>query len=539
MNSETKDIVNMGRTSAKGGLSLFVGLVLSTVISTLGTIIVARILTPSDYGLFAIAIVPPTLIGLFRHWGVNYALIKYLAQRREKNQTGELKSLIISGILLNSVLSLLLSVITYFLAGFLAVNVFLRPQLKTLIQVASVMILGTCLVDTSQSIFTGFEKFNYRSFLLIFQSIIQTTLAPLLIFLGYGVFGVVLGVTFASVIASVAGLVITYFKFYSGNEEKTSATFNISIGKTLKTILSYGYPLGLSHILLAFLPQFYLFLVAIYCSDVAVGNYQIAAKFIVLITFLTIPIEATLFPAFSKIGSKKAIEKLKVVFRSSAKYVALFTFPVVASIVVLSEPIILLFFGEKYSLASTFLSLLVIVNIIGGFGLSTLLPLLMGQGLTRKVLTLHLVELSFGIPLSLVLIPQFGVIGLIVTNLIAGMSGLLIGLFWVYKQYRFTIDWVFSLKSCLVSALAAAIAYTSIVFLKSPSWIELAVGGLVFFVSYLILIPTLKVMNLSDVQSLRQIFNNLGIITYFTNKLLNIVEKLLKFRLAKTLLGQH
>jgi O-antigen/teichoic acid export membrane protein len=368
--------------------------------------------------------------------------------------------------------------------------------------------------------------------LLIIQALIQTAVAPLLIFLGYGVFGVVLGVTLASVIASVTGLVITYLKFYRVNEEKTNTKPVTSIGETLKIMLNYGYPLGISKIFLGFLPQFYLFLVAIYCSDVAIGNYHIAAKFLVLLTFLTIPINDTLFPAFSKIDSKKAIEKLKVVFRSSAKYIALLTFPVVASIVVLSEPIILLFFGENYSLAPTLLSLSVIVNMLGGFGLSSLFPLLMGQGLTRKVLMIYVVELAFGIPLSLVLIPHFGVIGLIVTNWIAGISSLLVGLFLVYQQFRFTIDWSFSVKSCFASALAAAITYVTIVFLKSPSWIELAVGGLVFSVCYLILIPTLKVMNFYDLESLRQIFNGLGIVTYFSDKLLSIVEKLLKFRLA-------
>jgi O-antigen/teichoic acid export membrane protein len=539
LDSETTDILKAGRTSAKGGITLFVGLVLSTLISTVGTIIVARMLSPEDFGLFSKAIVPPALIGLFWYWGINDALVKYIAQLRAKNQTGELKTFVISGILLNSGLSLLLSVITFFLAGFLADNIFLRPQLKILIQVASVMLLGSCLVNTSQAIFTGFERFEYRSFLLIFQAIIQTALSILFIFLGYGVYGVVLGVTLSYVIAAVAGLVVTYFKFYSRTEEKPNKNDHVSIRKTLKTMLNYGYPLGLSQILFGFLPQFYLFLIAIYCSDLTIGNYQIATKFIVLITFLTTTINATLFPAFSKLDSRKAIEKLKVVFRSSTKYVALLTFPLIAGIVVLSEPLILLFFGESYGLAPTFLSLTVIVNMVGGFGYTTLFPLLMGQGLTRKVLKIYLVELSIGIPSGLVLIPQFGVMGLIATNWIAKIPSLLVGLFWIYKQYQFTIDWSFSLKSCFASALAAAIAYMSIVVLKSPSWIELAVGGVVFFICYLILIPTLRVMNLADIESLRQIFKGLGIVTYLFDKLLNIVEKLLKFRLAEAPLCQH
>jgi len=530
LGSEAEKIVEMGRISAKGGITLFFGLVLSTVISTTGTIIVARMLAPADYGLFAIAMMPPTLFGLFRNLGLDSALVKYLAQYKSENQIGELKNLIVSGILVNSAVSLFLSIILYFSAGFIAVNIFLRPELKTLIEIASVNVLAICLFDTSQSIFTGFEKFEYRSFLLIFQSTIQTFLAPWLVYLGYGVFGVVLGVTLAFVMASSMGLFMIHFRSYKKNEEETDPKSNLAIGKTLRTMLSYGYPLGFSAILLGFLPQFYNFLVAIYCSNIAIGNYQIAAKFIVLINFFTIPISVTLFPAFSKLDWRKETGNLKKVFQSSAKYAALLTIPIVAAIAALSEPLILLFFGEKYSLAPLFLALSILSYISIGFGSSSSRGLLNGQGLTKSVMKIDLVSLAFGIPLSLILIPQFGIIGLIITSLIATIPSLLIGLFWIYRRYRFTIDWAFSLKTCLASAVAATIAYVAIAFLNQPYWIELIVGGLIFSSCYLIFIPTMRIMNLDDVKSLKQIFKGLGIITYFSDKVLNVIEKILKFK---------
>lgn len=528
MSSEAGKIVEMGRTSAKGGTTLFFGLVLSRVISAIGTIIVARMLMPADYGLFAIAMVPPTLLGLFRHWGLNQALIKYLAQYRSENIKDQFKNLIVSGIFLNSTASLFLSVISYFLAGFMAGNIFFRPELKTLIEIASVNILAVCLFDTSQSIFTGFEKLEYRGFMLIFQSSIQSILSPLLIYLGYGVLGVVLGVTLAFAMASILGLGMIYFKFYKKNGKQSDIQSNLAIRKTLKTMVSYGYPLGFSAILLGFLPQFYNFLVAIYCSDIAIGNYQVAVKFIVLVNFLTIPITATLFPTFSKLDWRKEIENLKAVFQSSVKYTALLTIPIVAAVAVLSEPLVLLFFGEKYNLSPLFLALCVLWYVETGFGSLSSRSLLNGQGLTKKVMKLDLISLVFGIPLSLVFIPQFGIVGLIVTSFIVTIPSLLIGLFWIYRDYRFTIDWGFSLKTCLASAVAAAIAYITILVLTQPCWIELIVGGLTFFICYLILIPTLKVMKLADIESLKQILKGLGIITYFSKKILDIIAKLIK-----------
>lgn len=144
------------------------------------------------------------------------------------------------------------------------------------------------------------------------------------------------------------------------------------------------------------------------------------------------------------------------------------------------------------------------------------------------MLKLDLMNLAFGIPLSLFLIPHLGITGLIVTSLIAQIPSLLVGLFWIYRTYRFTVNWIFSLKTCLASAVAAAITYIAIMFLTQPCWLELIVGGLIFFLSYLILIPTLRVMKLADVEGLKQILKGLGIITYFSNKILDILGKLVQ-----------
>ncbi len=56
----------LARTSAKGGFNLFWGVVASSIISTLSLIMVARILSPSEYGLFAIVLIAPNLIQLIR-----------------------------------------------------------------------------------------------------------------------------------------------------------------------------------------------------------------------------------------------------------------------------------------------------------------------------------------------------------------------------------------------------------------------------------------------------------------------------------------
>jgi O-antigen/teichoic acid export membrane protein len=59
---------DMAKVSAKGGFHLLWGLVVSTLISSVGTIFIARLLGSDLYGLYAVVLTAPTLIATFRDW---------------------------------------------------------------------------------------------------------------------------------------------------------------------------------------------------------------------------------------------------------------------------------------------------------------------------------------------------------------------------------------------------------------------------------------------------------------------------------------
>jgi hypothetical protein len=60
--------LKMGRASATGSFQLFIGKIISTVILTVGTIILGIFILEGDYGLYAIALIPATTMLLFQDW---------------------------------------------------------------------------------------------------------------------------------------------------------------------------------------------------------------------------------------------------------------------------------------------------------------------------------------------------------------------------------------------------------------------------------------------------------------------------------------
>jgi len=515
----------MAKVSAKGGFHLFWGLAVSSIISAVGVILIARLLSPSEYGIVTIALTAPNLIMIFRDWGVNAAMIKYMAQYNSENKPANVKNILIAGLIFELALGLSLSFISFLLSGFLATSIFQRPDIKPLIEMASFTILAGALLTAAQSAFTGVEKMELNSITMVGQSIIKTVLVPILIIVGLGTFGAILGNTIAYVIIGLASILMTYLALYKKlhklNDDRPE------IVKNIKVMFKYGLPLSISAIISGFLTQFYNFLIAIYATDLLIGNYAVATNFAVLITFFATPITTILFPAFSKLDPQKEKETLRNVFQFSVKYAALLVVPAATAIITLAQPAVSTLFGEKYGDAPLFLALLAISYLYSALGNLSLGNLINSQGETKFNLKLTLVTSAIGFPLSLILIPKFGIIGLIITTLTAGIPSLIIGLHWIKKHYSVTVDWASSTKILLSSGIAAAITYAILSQLSFNSWIQLAIGITIFLSTFLISILITKAINKQDINNLKEMLSQLGPLSRLLNFLLNMIERLI------------
>ena len=519
--------LEMGKTSAVGSFHLFIGVAASTIIMAVGTVVLAWFISPEEYGLYTIALVPSLMIVLFRDWGINSAITRYIAYLRAENKTEDIRSIITVGIIFEAVIGLTLSLISFFLAGFIASTVFNRPESASLISIVSVTIFSGALLTAAQSSFVGFERMELYSFTSICQAIIKTVISPLLVFFGYSALGAVLGYTASFLAASIIGLIILYVILFRKIEKTDSRKLEFS--NALKMMLRYGVPLSISAILSGFMIQFYSFMLPIFCTDTMIGNYQIAAQFAVLLTFFTFPISTVLFPVFAKLESKNDSQLLQTVFSSSTRYSAMLLVPATMVMIVLSRPMIGTLFGEKWIYAPFFLSLYVVNNLFILLGNITLSSFLAGLGETRLLMKLGILTLALGVPLAFVLIPAFGVVGAILGLLVAGVPSLLFSLYWTWKNYKVKVDFKSSARIFVASATAALVAYLSVCFLGIAEWARLIIGGTVFLAFYLIIAPAIGAVTQMDIDNLRAMLSGLGFISKLINIPLTIVERILRF----------
>lgn len=500
------------------------GRITSTLIAAIGTILVARFLGSTSYGQVTVAMIPVSIAALFRDLGVTSALIKYIAQYRFEKKTAEIKIIVRAGLLLNSAVGAFLFLITFFLSGPLATNVFHQPELQLLIEVASASLFAQSLLATSQSIFVGFERMEFHSLTVIINSLLSSMLAPVLVLLGYGAFGAVLGKTAPIVVTGIIGITIVAVAFLKEGASSGGALGHL---QAYKILLSFGYPLFLSNLFTGGLTQFYNFLIAIYVDTSMIGNYKAATNFSVLITFLTMPLATVLFPLFSKLDAEED-STLRLVFQNSVKYTALITVPVTAALIVLSGPLVRTIYGSSYQFAPFFLKLYVFNFFFVGLGRISTRNLLNGQGETKVTFLRNLINLCIGLPLSLILIPRFGVVGLLLTMIIAPKPGLFFALWWIKKKFGFAINWSASAKIYLSAGVAYLVASYLLIVLHRGDWVDLLLGGGVFVLIYALLVPLTGALERSDVQNLRNIMRALGPLAPLFNLFLAVVERLMR-----------
>ena len=530
--------LQMGKSSTAGSFYLLIGVVASTVIMALGTLVLAGLLSVDELGLYGIVLIPSSMIGFFRDWGVNSAMIQQIASLRAANKDSEIRDVMVSGIVFEIVSGSILSLVCFAVAQ--PVALILRPDnasvLSGYISLMSLSIFASAILAAATSIFVGFEKMKLNSFTQIFQAIMKTALGPLLVFLGFSVLGAVIAATVSIVAGGIVGILIVYLVLF--RPLRKSKVGGYEVKRTLKPMLKYGIPLTVSGIVAGVLPQVFAFLMALYAGDGMMGNYYAAIYFSVLVTFISFPISTALFPAFAKLNPEKEPELVKTVFASSVKYTAILLVPATMILITLSVPLVNTLFPKdgilqslftvnaapKFPYAPLFLALSSIVNLFVLFGNVSLSTFQTGIGKTNQMMKQSMLSFAVGLPFAYFIISYFGSIGGINAQMFAvigGILGILVsstpgtawGLYWLWKNYKVKADFKASAKIFAASSIASIVTYLFLSVFNAPYLLTLVIGFLIFLVVYLTSAPLLGVVNRMDIDNLKEMASGLGVIS--------------------------
>ncbi len=482
--------MDVARQSARGSVVLFAGNLVATAGLTVASILVARLLGPSGYGGFALALTLPNILQLFAALGVNAAVTRFVAFHLARGEPEEARRMAESALLFTLLSGVVLSGLSYAAAGPIATHLFGRPYLAPEIRLASAVIVGQALVNSAIAAAIGWNSMSLAAVANVAQASLRLVLSPLLVLAGLGLAGAVEGQSLGVVLGAGAAVAVLYWRMIGASRLGWGAFVS-----DLRRMLGYGLPAFSLNVSSGVWPYYLPVVLAAAVTNVTIGYYQAAYNFTVAVTLVASATSSALFAAFAAIqgGGGDAARAVRLAVR----YVGYVAMPVVFLLAATAPQLLGLFFGASFVPGSHYLSLFAVATSPILVGL-TVLPVFFNgvgrPGLTLATVGLGALVLFVGAPLLAIGL-DMGVDGVIYSLLLSNVVSTVAGLVLLRARFAAGID----LRAAVATLASGAASYAACAGLSSHSLaVTLALKVGVFSAGYLTLAPLSRAMTIED-----------------------------------------
>lgn len=431
---KNKTIKGVGWSAADAflgqGVTFIVGLVL------------ARLLSPDEYGLIGICLIFTTVLNGIVDSGFSNALI------RKKEVTNEdYNTMFTTNMAISIVLYFLLFISAPFVSDF-----FHRVELTALVRVTGLILFFNALSITQVTILTKNIDFKTKTKASLVSAIISGVIGIAMAFMGYGVWSLVAQQLFKQLLYTLCLWVLNKwcpkFTFYKDS---------------FKYMWGFGWKLLVSGILNNVWNQLYQIVIGRCYTSSTLGHYTRANECASIFSSnLTTIIQRVTFPVLSELQDDK--KRLLVSYRKLIKVSMFVTVICMFALGAMAEPMIYSLIGPQWHQAATFLPFICITMSL--YPLHAInLNMLQVQGRSDLFLYLEIVKKT------ITLIPIF--------------IGAFVGVYWMLFASIFTGFIAFLLNSWFTGKF---LNYSSWQQLKDvlPSYlIALFVGFIVYLLKYL------------------------------------------------------
>jgi O-antigen/teichoic acid export membrane protein len=364
---------------------------------------------------------------------------------------------------------------------------------------------------------------QYSASMQIMQALLKGTLGPVFVFIGFGITGAVSAYVLALAAAGVTGATILFTKHARSSDRATDPA-----SKEIRALLRYGLPLYLASVFSVFLTQYQNILLAHFASNVEIGNFGGTWNFTTFMFILTYPIQTAIFPMFSKFDPRNQRTDLARGFTLAVKYSSIIVVPAAVAVMIFSRDLIYLTYGKGYALAPQYLVLLSALYLLTAIGYLVVGSFLNGVAETRVVVVMSIITLAIYLPLGPALAWIWGPVGLLVAYIISNAASTVYGIRQVSEKFDARLDLMASGR-VLFAGLVAAVPTVALVQFDGlgVGAINLVVGGILYLVVYLTLIPILGAVDRQDVENLRTLLGSARLVGKLGSPVFGYVLRLL------------
>ena len=442
-------------------------------------IVLARILSPDDYGLLGIIAIFTAICNTLINGGLTNAII------RKKDVTEEDYN---TAFIVNFGMSFLLYVLIYFCAPWIAIF-FEREELVLLTRVTSISIILGALAIVQQSRLTKQIDFKTQTKITLIASIISGIVGIVMAILDFGVWSLVAQQLTSNFLRTL--LLWIYNKWLP----------YLSFSKdSFKELFGFGWKIMVSGLLDTLWKDLYQVVVGKFYSPATLGQYTRAKQFSQLFSSnLTSVIQRVTFPVLSNIQDNNA--RMVNAYRRIIKTTMFVTAISMFSLGAVSEPLLYCLIGPQWHEASTYLPLICVIGSL--YPLHAInLNMLQVQGRSDLFLALEIIKKIIGIgPLFVGIF--VGIMPMLFISLFTGIIYFFLNSHWSGKLLGYS-SWM-QIKDIAPSFGLAMLIAASVWFLKYlpfSNWLILPIQIIVGISVFLFVVKSTKMPEYADVKEM-------------------------------------
>ena len=406
-------------------------------------IVLARLLTPREFGLIGMTTIFIAISQSFIDSGFTQALI------RKKNCTQIDYSTVFY---FNIVISVLLYIILFTAAGAIG-QFFSEPQLKLILQVLGISLIINSFAIIQRARLTKRIDFKLQTKISVLAAIGSGTIGISMAYAGYGVWSLV--------IKTLAGFTLNSFFLWLWNKWKPSFTFS---WHSFSAMFSFGSKLLVSGLINTTYRNIFLLIIGKYFSATDLGFYTRADQFKKLASQnITGVVQRVSYPVLSTIQDD--VTRLRFAYQRLIKSTMLITFLLMMGLAAISEALIITLIGEQWLPSVIYLQLLCFAGMF--FPLHAInLNMLNVQGRSDLFLRLEIIKKILAAPV-------------IIIGILYGIEVMILGMIFI-SFIAFFLNSYYSGKN---------IGYSSLRQIQDilPSfYLAVFVGGVVFLIGKLL-----------------------------------------------------
>ncbi len=439
------------------------------ILNLLVTFILARLITPEEFGLIGMIAVFTGFAKIFVDFGFSNALI----QKSKINQQ-DINTVFSFNLLTGALLSVL-----FFVFAFLIADFYEEPLLEKITQIYAPVFFISAIGGVNQALMVKSLDFKLNTIISLITMIISSVTAIIMGLYGFGVWSILTKMILEQLLITLFVMI-----YHPVNQRPV---FNLS---SFKSLSKNGFNMAGDSIINYWSRNADNLIIGKYLGDGPLGIYTKSYGIMMLpLRNLSRVIGKVMFPSFSLLQND--ISQIRNIYLKATSVIAYISFPIMMGLAILAKPFVLIAFGPNWT------------------AMIPILTILSGIGALQSVFTLNGVifnslgkpEISFRISIivSIINIGAFiigvrmgGLIGLVFAYAIVTLLSIIPTFYMAGKQIKVSIGRMAknlspSFFATVIMGVAVYLVYTYISGVGLGSFFQLIIpiliGGLIYFLT--------------------------------------------------------